>query len=545
MPEAVWQQPASATSTSRVIEWLAWATGVVSILVSLAIIERAPMPWLDEVYLVSVSNSVAQGSDRAARLVPPPEWVDGYEKTYGPVFFHTEAAAIRLFGLSPFSGRITGWAGSVLLAFSSAWLILIVGGSSEMAAIAFALVTLTPEFSVIARNGRMDTMAIGFELAGVACLLAALGRAQRTIPWGLLAGGCWAMAVLTTPRTLPFLCGLLVAAPILLKDGETRASFVRAILCLYAVVLAGLYLWSHHLGITIIEWFFWLWNCVKDDSYNLALPGHQRFWELRIINAATPVAVVLAGAGIAIFARRIHPRLAGVIALGVASRRRLRFWYLVVATSFNAVFYVVVTNYVFGMSQYFVLPMLIVMLMATSVLRRAQPRLGRPMFIFWLVVALAFGGIRALKYVEVWQTWRVRDPKLMQQFVEQWVPKGSIVFGDDQYYFYAVEGAGSVYRTFNLLNSGLDRLKNAEPRRQTVLPQVANSFLLWPVGDPSVLFPPWFDCARDHVVARFEANTKPIGIERMAPFAFSPYLHGYPTTTLYRVPPGCPMTGSP
>ena len=135
MPEAVWQQPASATSTSRVIEWLAWATGVVSILVSLAIIERAPMPWLDEVYLVSVSNSVAQGSDRAARLVPPPEWVDGYEKTYGPVFFHTEAAAIRLFGLSPFSGRITGWAGSVLLAFSSAWLILIVGGSSEMASI--------------------------------------------------------------------------------------------------------------------------------------------------------------------------------------------------------------------------------------------------------------------------------------------------------------------------------------------------------------------------------------------------------------------------
>jgi hypothetical protein len=545
MPEAVWQQPASAPPTSRVLGWLAWATGAITIVISLAVIERAPMPWLDEVYLVSVSNTVAQGPARAARLVPPPEWVADYEKIYGPVFFHTEAAAIRAFGLSPFSGRITGWAGSVLLALSTIWLILIVGGTTEMAAIAFALVALTPEFSVIARNGRMDSMAIGFEFAGMACLLAALGRPRRAIPWGLVAGGCWAMAVLSTPRTLPFLAGLAVAAPLLIEDRETRGSFLQAIACLYGVVFAGLYLWSHHLGITVIGWFFWLWDRVKDDAYNIVLPGRRRYWELSVQNAATPLAVLLAALGIAFYARRIHPRLGGVLALGAPSRRRMRFWYLVLATSFNALFYLVVTNYVFGMSQYFVLPMLIVMLMATSVLLRAQPNLGRPMFAFWLMVALAFGGIRGLKYIEIWQTWDMRDPKRMQQFVEQWVPKQSIVFGDDQYYFYAVEAAGSVYRTFNVLNSGVDQMKNAEPRKQTVLPVVENSFLLWPVGDPGVTFPGWFNCAKDHVVARFESTAEPSGVERLLPFAFSSYLHGYPTTILYRVPPGCPITGSP
>ncbi len=102
--------------------------------------------------------------------------------------------------------------------------------------------------------------------------------------------------------------------------------------------------------------------------------------------------------------------------------------------------------------------------MATAVVVRAEPRVYRPMLAFWLVAALCFAGVRTLKYIEVWQTWELRDPKLMQDFVEQWVPRGSIVFGDDQYYFYAVEDAGSTYRTFNLVNSGLEQLKSVADR---------------------------------------------------------------------------------
>jgi hypothetical protein len=544
VPEAVWKQPADAPPKPRLLSWLAWATGLSCLLLNLVIIERAPIPYLDEVYLTSVANTVAQGTARAERLVPPPEWVAGYEQIYGPVFFHAEAAAIRVLGLSVFSGRIVCWLGAVLFSLATIWLIFVVGGSSEMAAIAFAVVALTPEFSTITRNARMDSLAIGFELIGVGCLLCAIGRPRRAIPWGLVAGVFWALAVLTTPRTLPFLAGLVVAAPLLVTS-EARASFLRAIACLFGVVLVAMQLWVSHLGITIVGWAFWLWDCIKDDAYNIVLPGHERFWELSLTTAMTPAAVAIGILGVAFFARRIHPRFNALLSLSAPSERRLRFWYLVVATTFNAAFYLVVANFVFGISQYFILPLLIVVLMATSVLVKAQPRLGKPLFAFWVAAMLAFGGMRALRYVEIWQTWRLRDPKLIQTFVAQWVPRGSIVFGDDQYYYYAVEGAGSTYRTFNVLNSGIEQFKTDSPRQQTVLPAVANSFLIWPVGDQSVTFPAWFNCAKDHPVATFENSAQPIGIEHLVPFAFTSFQHGYPTTVLYRVPPGCPVTGSP
>ena len=66
-----------------------------------------------------------------------------------------------------------------------------------------------------------------------------------------------------------------------------------------------------------------------------------------------------------------------------------------------------------------------------------------------------------------------------------------------------------------------------------------------PIGDPNAPFPAWFECARPHAAATYEASAEPVGIERVAPFAFVPYLHGYPATTLYRVPPGCPTVAAP
>jgi 4-amino-4-deoxy-L-arabinose transferase-like glycosyltransferase len=247
------EQPTrSALKTSTVLRRLAWAAGIICLLANLAIISRAPIPWLDEVYLVSVANSVAHQNRPFERLTPRPEWVDGYEKIYGPVFFHAEAAFIRLLGLSPLSGRVVCWIGAVLTAIAAAWLVGVAGGSVQWAALAFALIVLTPEFSVIARNGRMDSLAIGFELAGMACLMMALRESTRATRWALGAGACWALAVLTTPRTLPFLAQHPGAAA---GGRQTRASFVRA-----AVTFrdCGHRLLGRHLDLTIIGWAWWL-----------------------------------------------------------------------------------------------------------------------------------------------------------------------------------------------------------------------------------------------------------------------------------------------
>jgi hypothetical protein len=527
----------SALMRPTALRRLAWGVGILILLADMAIISRVPIPWLDEVYLVSVANSVAHQTQPFERLTPRPEWVDGYEKIYGPVFFHAEAAFIRGLGLSPFTGRVVCWIGAVLTAIVAAWLVGVAGGSLGWAAMAFAMVILTPEFSVIARNGRMDSMAIGFELAGIACLMMALRESTHALRWSLVAGGCWGLAVLTTPRTLPFLAGLVVAAPLLLASRDMRAPFVRAAGCLFAIVGVSLFVWADHLGLTLVGWGLWLWDSLKDDVYNVVLPGHQRYWALRKFNAVTPL-LVIAGSlavGVALLRRRAAPD-------GVHSKRRIIFCYLLLAVAFNAMFYLVVANYAFGVSQYFVLPLLVVVLMATAVAARLEPWAQRPMLAFWILAGLLLGAINVVRYVEVWQTWNLRDPRLMQQFVEESVPRGSIVFGNDQYYFYAVENAGSRFRTFNAGNSEIDKLRSAPPRQPTVLPTVDQSFLLWPVADPNAPFPPWFNCAKPHVVARYESSAEPIGIERLVPFAFTPFAHGYPATILYRVPAGCPSS---
>ena len=531
------EQPARlALKQSTILRRLAWTAGIICLLADLAIISRSPIPWLDEVYLVSVANSVAHQNRPFERLTPRPEWVDGYEKIYGPVFFHAEAAFIRVLGLSPLSGRVVCWIGAVLTAIAAAWLVGVAGGSVQWAALAFALIVLTPEFSVIARNGRMDSLAIGFELAGMACLMMALRESTRATLWALGAGACWALAVLTTPRTLPFLAGLVVAAPLLLAAREMRASFVRAGVCLFAIVGISLFFWARHLDLTLVGWAWWLWDGLKDDAYNVVLPGHQRYWALRVPTAITPLLAIVGSLAVGGALLRRRAALDGV-----HSKRRITFCYLLLAVVFNAVFYLVVANYAFGISQYFVLPLLVVVLMATAVAARLEPWAHRPMMAFWILAALFLGAINVVKYVEVWQTWHLRDPRLMQQFVERSVPRGSIVFGNDQYYFYAVENAGSTFRTYNAGNAGIDKLKSATPRQPVVVPTVDQSFLLWPVADPNAPFPAWFECARANVVARYESPAEPIGIERLVTFAFTPFAHGYPTTILYRVPAGCPV----
>ena len=534
-------QPPNA-GLRRALRWTAWAIGVACILANLSILARAPIPWIDEVYLVSVANSIAHNNEGVERLSPRPEWVDDYEKVYGPVFFQVESVFIKHFGLSPLTGRATAFAGAILLAAAAAWLVRIVGGSPEWATIAFALFTLTPEFSLVARNARMDSIALAFELFGLAFLLIATQQRRRAWLSAAAAGVFWALAILTTPRTLPLLAGIFVAAPVLLVPPETRRSFARAISVLAASVLIGLALWSHSEGITIIGWAVWLWDSVKDDAYNIVLPGHPRHWSLGPLTAVTPVVVIVgaivlgAVADLRLLARVHRARLPTE---APPSRVRLAIWYLFVATFFNGAFYLIVANYAFGISQYFVIPMFVVILAASAATAQRRPHTYWPMVAGSVVVALGFGAIQIVKLVEVWQTWGGRDPKIMEQFIGQSVPRGSIVYGFDEYYFYAVEQAGSTFRTFNLTNSGLNpQLVGTPPRAAE--PPPARAFLLWPVDNSNAPFPDWFNCARSNVVATFGADTRPVGIERRLPGLFQSYRHGYPPTVLYGVPEGCP-----
>ncbi len=178
---------------------------------------------------------------------------------------------------------------------------------------------------------------------------------------------------------------------------------------LAASVLVGLALWSQSEGITIIGWALWFWDSVKDDAYNIALPGHPRYWALGMLTAVTPMVVDLRSHGAG---RRRRFAAAGPRPPAAPSSEappspvRLAIWYLFVAAFFNGAFYLIVANYAFGISQYFVLPMFVVVLAATAATAQRRPRAYWPMVAGTIVIALGFGVIQTVKFLEVWQTWR-------------------------------------------------------------------------------------------------------------------------------------------
>jgi hypothetical protein len=514
------------------VGWLGWSAGIGVLLGTLAVLGRAPLPAIDEIYIVSVARTRAVGPERAPQLTPPSEWVENYAELYGPVYFSVEAAVLRFFGLSIVTGRIVGWICSVVLSGATAWMVLLAGGASEFAAIAFFVTAVSPDLSLLPRNGRMDSMAIAFELLALASMMAAWQSSRRrTTAWNVVSGACWALAILTTPRTLPLIAGLLIALPLILRDPLRRTAALHSLGYSSALVLASLYLWARSLGLSIIGWLWWLWDGVKDDPNMLVVRGHHRWWGIGLASAIMPTVTAVTALGLLLIAINRSPTTE-------ARSNRKTIWFLMAATMFNVLFYVTVVNYPFIVSPFFVLPLFAVLLMATATLR-SDARPYRAMVALWLLIALSFSGIRLVRHIAWWQTWDLRDPKKMEAFITQHVPTRATLFADDQYYYYPVESAGIVYRTFNLKKPGA-----ASAGGGAAPPDAEPRFLLWPVADPNSVFPPWFECARLHVVATYTGFPEAIGIERWLPFVFVPYLHGYPTTVLYQVPPGCPTRAS-
>ena len=186
------------------------------------------------------------------------------------------------------------------------------------------------------------------------------------------------------------------------------------------------------------------------------------------------------------------------------------------------------------------LPLFAVVFAATVYVGR-RSEYPQIVLLFWLAVAALFGAARIVKYVEVVQTWRYRDPASLQQFVERWVPAGSLVFGYDQYYYYAVQNAGSTFRSWTptpFPPAAFGRPVGISVEG-TPSPALADKrFLLWPInGEPGPV-PASFECAAPHVVARFSVtDARPTGVEQLGGFISS--LHGYPDSALYRLPADC------
>ncbi len=237
------------------------------------------------------------------------------------------------------------------------------------------------------------------------------------------------------------------------------------------------------------------------------------------------------------------------VAAFVLARRR-RIWQaaawpmllVVVWTIVNAALYIARVNHTFLHGIYFVVPVLATAL-ACSGAADLDRRTHMALAALGAVVLVVFSGLRFAKYLDIALTWQQRDPVPLEQFVRSHVPPGSIVYGDDQFYLYAVERSGSRFMAYvpNPFPGSPTIGRPPAEALAAIRRQFAGHYLIWP-DDPRMLMPAMFSCVKGHEVAEFVPphSSSPNIMNRIGAFGRYAYLRAYPRSVLYIVPDNCP-----
>jgi hypothetical protein len=503
--------------------------GLAAVCLLCVTLQRTPLVWLDEVYFVSAARSFAAGGDGVPAIEPASRANFPLPLLYGPVFFWLEGQIVTRFGASPLTGRLLPLSGAIFTGLAAAALTQILTQSPAWAMIAFGIVMLSPEIGSAASNGRMDTLALALELAGMAAFLWAVTRPARALPGGLVAGALWGAAALTTQRAFPFGVAVAAVTTVALVAGKPfdRRPLLLTSAVVSVVVLAAVSLWAHRWNVGPFDWLLRVAGANGGNS--MVVIGLSKQWDVSVTNVLTS-ALLAPAAAIALFgaAKRESPASGHsrfVLGIGVLA----------------AALAIAMTNRVFLRSIYFVLLPLVATLGLGSALDDGRARR-------WFLGLGAFGlllfiGVRAVKTFDTFDTWNGRSPAAFDRLVADHVPAGSTVVGYDEFYLYAVLGHGSSFRSHQkdlwadefapMLAAWSDRL------HRTPDADVRADFLLWPDG-PLWTVPEHLACASRFPVARYDAPPVRSLLDRVPGYrSLASPLRLYPSTVLYRVPAGC------
>jgi 4-amino-4-deoxy-L-arabinose transferase-like glycosyltransferase len=486
--------------------------------------DRAPIVWVDESLYASVARAVQTSANGVPTMLRDSPDASDHVKFYGPVFFRLAAASFAAFGFSVWSFRIIGVLGAFLIGVAGWLMTRAMCRDTERPLWTLLLLLLTPEVGMVATNGRMDALAVAFELLALAIFVSGLGRKGDAIGSSLAAGVFLALAALTTPRTFPFLLSFGVAGTALVAITPRRRPATIRIFVALLVPLLACAVWSTVAYGGPDRWLRTLAGIGTSDSIEVAIvSGAVRIWWIRPWRLITPAAALL-GTVAALLTFRRRPSLAveDIAAL---------FGLLVGVVTLAII--VAVNNFTFLFGAYFALPLMAV------VLSLPRARLPRDGVLTALVVGLIVcdAGVRFAKYAIVATTWNDRDPEVVERFVATNVPRGSDVIGPQTHYFFAVEEAGSNYLTFSPRSwADWTRVATIPPSvHARIAPTPAKRFVLWPDEDA---LPDGLACAHNSVVARYVPPSH-AARQRFTELPYSSEVPGYPAATLYRLPAEC------
>ncbi len=191
---------------------------VIIFILHLFLLPISPLPWFDEVFFTSVTNSFLTRGD--FYLDVSPLFNDKEVLTYGPVYFVLTSIPIKIFGWGIFQFRIVNFLfsiGSVIIAAK----ILKNYNINNFKVLLFVVIyILDTMFSINSHSGRMDGVAVFFVLCTIFILLKENIRYKDYFIAGLFS----ILAALTTPRSLFFLVPILLISfiPFIFKIRENK-----------------------------------------------------------------------------------------------------------------------------------------------------------------------------------------------------------------------------------------------------------------------------------------------------------------------------------
>lgn len=490
--------------------WISATATAMALLAALVELPRTPLPWFDEILLVSAARSATLGHPAAPSVLYMFPHTMRSDLFYGPVVFWIGSAVLKVFGLSLWSWRLLGWFSGVAVVLESAWLVLRLGGSREWAAFAALMVTMSPAIGSTITSGRTDTITLAFELLAF-CLLLPESSPMRST----LAGFSWAMAILSTPRAhsmaLAFFCVLICYCV-----ARNDLSRLRNVCLAGAIALLCVVAWTFSIGLNPVSWYRMVLHASSGDKTNVSplLGGSWGHLTLDPLSLVLPLGL---GTWLVLWAlrrRQKHPLGSAGVLLGVV---------LV-----NAAIYLMLTSRAFSYQIYWLVPSIPAALAITSLYGNIQNS-KRPGLVYVLAGTIVFAGVlRVGKTTEVIASWTARDPRPLRAFVCSQIPQHSRVFGPSGPYYYAVEECGSQYLyAGNWTASGLrSPLDGDDPHYQ------AGDFLLWPTNSQL----PTMGALRE--VAQFGTQTDHApsrsALVELVKRRF-PFTGGYPQSILYQV----------
>lgn len=503
----------------------------VALLLLLLILPRSPLPWWDEIFYASAALAAARGGPPVATVMGAFPHTIRIDLLYGPMISFLGSHEIKLFGLSPTSWRLLGFEGAIGTVFSAAWMSRKLDRSRVATAAAAMLVALSQGMGARATSGRLDTITITLELLSLVCTLCVMRgqvSSHTAFVYAAGAGVFCGLAALSTPRSFPFLLGLFVAMGVEVVLAGKWELAVR-VLTIGGVALIPVWGWTLSQGMSPIGWLRAVAAASQGDKLNVSplLHGTWHFFDEPFVPVLSGllfllVMVAVFGAAMTIGRRAIEVEGCEIIS-------GLRLVSIAVLINYVALFLLIAH---FWDYEIFVVPLLIPVLIALTakILRSSGPRTIRGMVLVpWIVLSIVLVAFRSGKVVAWLASYQERDPKAMQDFISNIVPSNSRVFGPEDLYFYAVEGAGSHYLFIRpRIPSGLLSKNDHDLDWAKQLKEGQPVYLVWPKEDalPRGLAP---ENLRLEGSFTAQMGSEPIRWRKAG------WGSGYPPTDIYRI----------